>query len=175
MSLWGNKDNITATGTVTLNYSTKTVTGAGTSFGVNGFAQIGDVIRFGVRGGAGVYYGDAVIVSIAATNSLTIGSTAMLSGAAIAATSYTVNQEPKYLVKDSVYSEKRTDVDTFIYGISTSGTQAVVDTQYEIGHAGWVGIMTYVDTHGNLRVKKETFVAMSGIQTGNQPKFPGQK
>ena len=29
-----------------------------------------------------------------------------------------------------------------------------------------MGINTYVDTHGNLRVKSEVLVAMSGISTG---------
>ena len=41
---------------------------------------VGDVIRFGVRGNGGTYFGDA-IVSIASTISLTIGSTTGLSGA----------------------------------------------------------------------------------------------
>ena len=34
---------------------------------------------------------------------------------------------------------------------------------YSPAHAGWVGISTYTDTHGNLRVKTETFVAGSTI------------
>ena len=38
-------------------------------------------------------------------------------------------------------------------------------TQYEVG-AGWVGVTSYKDAHGNLRVKKEILVAMSGITTG---------
>ena len=33
--------------------------------------------------------------------------------------------------------------------------------------AGWVGVTTYKDNHGNLRVKTEVLVAMSGITTGN--------
>ena len=48
--------------------------------------KTGDVIRFGDR--AGTYFGDAVIVSIAGTQSLTIGSTAGLSGAAIAGANF---------------------------------------------------------------------------------------
>ena len=42
---------------------------------------------------------------------------------------------------------------------------------YEVG-TGWVGVTTYVDTEGNLRVKKEILVAMSGIATGNAPVYP---
>ena len=33
MALWGNSDNVGSSGTVSLNYATKVVTGAGTSFG----------------------------------------------------------------------------------------------------------------------------------------------
>ena len=51
MSLWGNNDNLESNGTVSLNYSTKVVTGAGTTFGTVGFGVTGDVIRFGARGG----------------------------------------------------------------------------------------------------------------------------
>ena len=38
--------------------------------------------------------------------------------------------------------------------------------------AGWVGVQTYVDSGGNLRVKKEVLCAMSGISTGNTPSYP---
>jgi hypothetical protein len=47
------------------------------------------VIRFGNR--SGTYYGDAVIVGIASTTQLTIGSTVGLSGVAIAGTTFTVS------------------------------------------------------------------------------------
>ena len=73
MALWGNNDNVGAAGTVLLNYSTGVVTGAGTSFGIAGGCSEGDVIRIGDRDGT--YYGDAVIISIANSESLTIGST----------------------------------------------------------------------------------------------------
>ena len=72
MSLWGNNDNLFSGGTVALNYNNKTVTGTGTTFGTVGAAKTGDVIRFGARGGgAAAYFGDAVVVSIASTISLT--------------------------------------------------------------------------------------------------------
>ena len=68
MSLWGNNDNLESNGTVSLNYATKVVTGAGTTFGTVGFGVTGDVIRFGVRGGGGTYFGDAVISEIASSH-----------------------------------------------------------------------------------------------------------
>ena len=152
---------------MSLNYATGAVTGGGTTFGETGAAQEGDVIRFGDRNGT--YFGDAVIVSIAGTQSLTIGSTAGLSGAAIASTSFFVSQLPKSTIVDSHYSESATlanDFDSLVYGTNGTTAEAELGTQYELTHGGWVGVTTYNDNEGNLRVKKETLVAMSGITTG---------
>ena len=164
MALWGNNDNKGSGGTVSLNYSTGVVTGAGTSFGNVGAAATGDVIRFGFRGSGGTYFGDAVIVGIASTTQLTIGSTAGLSGAAIATTAFYISQLPKYTVLDSTFSEASYGVnDKQVYGISTDA----VATDYRgYTHQGWVGVTTYTDMHGNARVKTEVLVAMSGITTG---------
>ena len=60
--------------------------------------------------------------------------------------------------------------DKYVYGVSGSGLATA--TSYAVPHAGWVGVHTYRDTHGNLRVKSEVLVAMSGIQTGNTPIYP---
>jgi hypothetical protein len=183
MALWGNKDDLGNSGTVSLNYATRVVTGSGTLFGASGAghteAAVGDVIRFGYRdatnGGISTYFGDAVIQSIASNTSLTIASTTGLSGAAIGGTSYTISECPKFTVGDSNISQYNNDnKDTFVYGISTTGSQNAAGTQYEAG-VGWVGITTYNDNSGNLRVKKEILVAMSGISTGNRPAFPDQK
>ena len=167
MALWGNNDAVGSGGTVSLNYATGAVTGGGTTFGETGAAQEGDVIRFGDRNGT--YFGDAVIVSIAGTQSLTIGSTAGLSGAAIASTSFFVSQLPKSTIVDSHYSESATlanGFDALVYGTNGTTAAAELGTQYELTHGGWVGVTTYNDNEGNLRVKKETLVAMSGITTG---------
>jgi hypothetical protein len=40
-------------------------------------------------------------------------------------------------------------------------------TKFALTHDGWVGVTTYRDSEGNVRVKSETLVAMSGITTGN--------
>lgn len=241
MALWGNNDAVGSGGAVSLNYDTGVVTGTGTTFGQTGAAQEGDVIRFGVRGSGEQYYGDAVIVSIAGTQSLTIGSTANLSGAVISNAQFRVSQLPKFTVLDSSYSAGlRTDAvnvnlpfvgtastnspvgfataflsipsgtdllagdflvnggsdvritnvsstqvtlgstissgistgdsltfkramggyDKLAYGISTTTTGS-----YHVSHEGWVGVTTYMGTEGELRVKKEVLVAMSGINT----------
>ena len=187
MALCGNKDNINSQGLVvqqgrvTLNYATGIVTGsnletpgAGALFGASGDIQEGDIISFGVREKPGTYFGSAVVVSIASTVQLTIGSTANLSGAAIASTDFQASQSPKSILFDSVYSEAQSLANGYsshIYGISTTGSQNSVGTQYEIC-VGWVGVQTYIDSSGSLRVKKEILVAMSGIETGNAPIYP---
>ncbi|MFZ9213462.1 MAG: hypothetical protein ACO22I_05960 [Candidatus Nanopelagicales bacterium] len=171
MALWGNKDAVGAGGTVSLDYSTGVVTGSGTTFGQVGAAATGDVIRFGSR--SGTYYGDAVIVGIASTTQLTIGSTAGLSGVAIAGTTFTVSQLPKYTVLDSKYSEAAYGTeDSYVYGVNSGGADAAQTTSYALTHAGWVGVTTYMGSEGEMRVRTETLVAMSGIQTGNAPAFP---
>ena len=170
MALWGNKDNVTSAGTVSLNYGTGVVTGnASCKFGDAGSAQEGDVIRF-TKGS--VYYGDAVIKSIASNTSLTIGSTAGLSGAAISASGFTVTQLPKYTITDSSFSEaNEAGADEYVFGAAEAAVAAAEGTVYETG-AGWVGVQTYMGVEGDLRVKKEVLVAMSGITTANVPLYP---
>ena len=179
MALWGNNDNVTSAGIVTCDYTTTDsagnviVTGHLTNFGAVGSAKTGDVIRFGLRDPYdldAVYMGDAVIVSIAGTQQLSIASTHGLSGVAIAGTDFSISELPVYTVEDPKYSEGAHGTeDSYVYGISTAGGSAAQNTSYQISHAGWVGVTTYVDNHGNLRVKSETLVAASGIQTGNTP------
>ena len=80
MPLWGNNDNVTSTGTVSLNKDdTGEVTGSGTTF-VTDLTE-GQVIRFDMRDN--VYFGDAVITGITSATLLTIVNTIGLSGASI--------------------------------------------------------------------------------------------
>ena len=176
MALWGNSDSIRGGGQVYINYQTGIVTGTATTFGQTGAIQEGDVIRIGNRLPGGAYYGDAVVVSIASTISLTIGSTAGLSGAIVGAagTEYVGSELPKSTVLDSKFSEKSgvgAD-DSFVYGVAKAGLDNAAGSTYAVAHAGWVGVTTYTDAHGNHRVKSEVLVAKSGITTGNAPAFP---
>ena len=177
MALWGNKDNVGAAGSVSVNYATKVVTAPagsgvlGGQFGESGQIQEGDVISFGVKTKGGVYFGDAVVASIASTTSLSIASTAGLSGAAIAATTFQASQKPKFITGNSFYSERNSDYSSHVYGVAKAGSEDASGTVYETG-VGWVGVQTYVDAGGNLRVKKEILCALSGITTGNTPSYP---
>ena len=175
MALWSNNDAVpglaTARYTVAANAAadgTCTVTGTGSSVGLDGCAGIGTIIRFGAdaRGrtinvGSGhTYFGDAVIVAVANSESITIASTSGLSQVGFT-TSARFTTCPQSGVTDTVYQEKGvTDRDSVVYGISTA-----ISGSYHVPHQGWVGVTTYVDMHGTLRVKSEVLVAMSGITT----------
>ena len=353
MALWGNTDAISVKsgGTVAINYATGAVTGAGTSFGVSGFADVGDILRVGTRVGTGTYFGDAVIVAVASTISCTIGSTIGLLHAgpnahtSTGATTFQVSRLPKYTTTNPAFSEdpdfnkespsnkviftgvaltasgigasvlsfdttltsgnglfgahgiragdfvsvggadieiagintasvsaaatcgvgtniisiagpvpglvigdfvdvavvegEAADISAIsatsvtigstissaiakgasvtlifnidskfddgrptgaiglastissavtagdhiqfkrqhggyqknVYAVAQGGKESAAGGQYQVDHAGWVGVTTYIDNHGNLRVKKETLVAMSGITTGNVPLY----
>jgi hypothetical protein len=153
MALWGKADSVFSTGTITVDYTTRTVIGSGTTF-TN--ASVGDVISIGV----GNTFGEAVISGITSDLVLSIHSTRFLSGDPIAGVAYTISQKPKYTLHDSHYESDE------IYGVDVGEAGIARTTSYKVEHAGWVGIQTYVDMHGNFRVKTETLVAFSGITTG---------
>lgn len=95
--------------------------------------------------------GNDIIISTLGTSTITLGST-ISSGITTGAT---------------LTFKRYTDgYDRQVYGISTSAEY--IPTAYRgYTHQGWVGIMTYRDMHGNLRVKSEVLVAASGITTGS--------
>jgi len=169
MSLWGDKDLVTSTGTISIDFASKTVTGAGTTFTDHGVTQ-GDVINVG----AGATYGFAVVDSVASNGSLAIYSTDyFVAGVTTvpASTAFEISQEPLYAMADTAYAapEVQTGLSTnpvtrVVYGIDEIEAGIAATTAYAVTHSGWVGITSYIDTHGNLRVKNEVLVA-GGILT----------
>lgn len=179
MALWGNKDLVANTSTIKVNLGDLTVTGAATTF-VDAGVSSGDVITIG----AGATYGYAVVSSVTSNTVLSIGSSQYLVAGLTtvpAGTSYFISQEPIYTLGDSVYRapESKTvgystsPVFTSVFGVDTVETGVARTTTvggkagaYGVTHAGWVGVTTYIDCHGSLRVKSETLVAGSMISTG---------
>jgi hypothetical protein len=161
MALWGKADGIYSPGTVTVDYAAKTITGSGTSF-TN--ATVGSVISIGV----GVTFGEAVISAITSNTLVSIAKTQSLSGAPISGVAYTMSQKPIYVLEDSNYAESPAGVGTInsVFGVDVYEAQAALNTKEKVAHAGWVGVHTYIDCHGNYRVKSEVLVAFSGITTG---------
>ena len=168
MALWGNTDLVYNAGTIEVDFATKTVVGSGTTF--NGPVGEGDVITVG----AGASYGYATIIGVTSTT-LSIASTAgFVAGLSTvpAGTTYFISQEPSYTLLDSTYRapEEKTvgystsPVTTAVYGVDEIEVGVAATTEYAVTHGGWVGMTTYIDMHGRLRVKHEVLVA-SGILT----------
>ena len=174
MALWGNKDSLSnLTGTITINLATETVTGSGTTFVTAGIST-GDILVIGI----GATYGQAVISGITSDTILSIGSTQFITGigtvgfGATVGVAYTITQKPKYTLEDGQYFAPDVKANRFstVVGVDTSEVAIARTTTvggkagaYGVTHAGWVGVTTYVDNHGNFRVKSETLVAGSMI------------
>ena len=155
MTLWGNKDTVYSTGNVNVNVTTGVVTRqSGTiAWTVANGVKVGQVIT--VDGTA-----EGVIKSIdtATGNSaqLTI-TTEHLPSSNISNKGYVISEKPKSTLFDSKYSAGD------IFGVDEGEVGVAATTAYSVTHGGWVGITSYTDQHGNLRVKTETLVAMSSI------------
>ena len=161
MALWGNKDTVYSTGNVNLNVTTGALTRQSGTI-VWSTISPGDVVTV-ADDGAGVGEGVVVSVDTATGNSaqLTI-TTANLPGTNFTNVGYEIRQKPKFTIGDSNYASGE------IYGVDT--TEITVANaasgnarKYAPPHAGWVGITTYNDNAGNLRVKHEVLVAGSTI------------
>ena len=135
----------------------------------------GDVITVG----AGATYGYAIVsgftstaISIADTANFVSGLTTVPSG-----TTYFVSQEPSYTLGDSSYDPPETKtigfstspVFTGVFGVDRLEVGIAAGTKYEVAHQGWVGLTTYIDMHGNLRVKSEVLVAGGILTTSDAP------
>ena len=179
MSLWGNNDNVTtaSAGVVTASGFNGAVTGYATTF-TN--YTVGQTFVMGV----GATTGFGVIESI--TDNLTM----QLQGGDLTGTvhsmdedvvvftgatdSFTVGERPKYLDENPAFAPSsgndQRGYQARVFGVNNAiqSARQASDSAYTPAHAGWVGVTTYNDSNGNLRVKTETYVAMSGISTQTQ-------
>jgi Rieske Fe-S protein len=170
MSLWGKSESLAAgSGTVVINLSTKAVTGTNSTFLDT---MVGKVITVGAAGTCG----EAVIASRSSATAISIASTQFIvpdGSGNVTGVAYTVTEKPISTLGDVNYQV------TEIYGVDTT-EQTVANAasgearKYAPPHAGWVGIQTYNDMHGNFRVKSETLVASSSItgDAADDAKFP---
>ena len=181
MALWGNRDSFSnLTGTITINLATEIVTGSGTTFVTSGIGT-GDILVVG----AGGTYGQAVIAGVTSATQISIASTQFLIplNGSIVGASYTVTEKPKFTLEDGQYFTPDVKSNRFsaVFGVDTTEAGVARTTTvggkagaYGVAHAGWVGVTTYVDTHGNFRVKSEVLVAGSSItnDANDDARFP---
>ena len=153
MALWGTKDTVYSTGNVNVNVTTGVVTKQSGSIAWtsgNG-VKVGQVIT--IDGTS-----EGVIESIDSATQLTIG-TEYLPSSNISNKGYEIREKPISTLFDTNYGAGE------IFGVDTAEQAAARDdnSQYRPAHAGWVGITSYTDQHGNQRVKTEVLVANSTI------------
>lgn len=169
MALWGNSDLIYSDGTIDINLGNNTIVGTGTTFDTAGIST-GNVITVG----SGASVGQAVVTGFTATT-ISIADTAnFVTGfTTFSGESYFISGEPIYPLYDSnaLYQspEAKTTgfstnpVTTGVFGIDETEVGLAATTAYAVSHGGWVGVTTYIDCHGELRVKHEVLVATGTI------------
>ena len=156
MALWGTKDTVYSTGNVNVNVTTGVVTKQSGSIAWtsgNG-VKVGQVIT--IDGSS-----EGIIESIDSSTQLTIG-TEYLPSANISNKGYEIREIPKSTLHDTKFAVGEIfGVDTTEIGVANAATGNA--RKFAPPHAGWVGITSYTDMHGNLRVKTEVLVAGSSI------------
>jgi len=180
MALWGNTDLVYDAGTIDVNLDTATITG---STGVVTFTTSGISTGDVVTVGTGATYGYAIVTGFTSTT-ISIADTAnFVSGlSTVSGATYFVSQEPLYTLGDSTYRapESKTSgfstspVFTGVFGvdeieIGIANTATGDARKYAPPHTGWVGVTTYIDMHGRLRVKTEVLVAGGILTTSDAP------
>ena len=153
MALWGTKDTVYSTGNVNVNVTTGVVTKQSGSIAwtAGNGVKVGQVIT--IDGTS-----EGVIESIDSATQLTIG-TEYLPSSNISNKGYQIREKPISTLFDTNYGAGE------IFGVDTAEQAAAREdnSQYRPAHAGWVGITSYTDMHGNQRVKTEVLVAGSSI------------
>ena len=154
MSLWGTQDTIYSTGTITDISVAGIVTGTGMTWNEGNGVVPGLVITLGDTNGSGV------IKSVDSTTQITLVDTVGFTTVTGGSLTYNISEQPVYLPTDSNWEGNE------VYGVDNTEVGVADNTIYEVAHAGWVGITTYVDMHGNTRTKSEVFVAMGSDSAG---------
>jgi hypothetical protein len=188
MALWGKSDSVYSAGTISVDLTTGIATGPTgiVSFATAGIST-GDVLTVGT----GATYGYAVISGFTSTSLTLLSTSYFASGVTTVPVGvvYNISEEPIYTLGDSKYRAPESKATGFstspvftgVFGVDATETGIARTTTvggkagaYGVAHAGWVGVTTYIDGHGNLRVKSETLVAFSSITSdaADDARFP---
>ena len=158
MPLWGTKDTVYSTGNVNCTTAGVVTKQSGSiNWNANGVA-VGQVLTLETDG-AGP--GQGIIKSIDSNTQITLDPERLDLPGAFTNVGYEIRETPKYEVRGGSFGINE------IFGVDVTEAQvaraATGDARkYKPAAAGWVGIQTYVDNHGNFRVKSETLVAGGG-------------
>ena len=154
MPLWGTKDTVYSTGKVNVTTAGVVTKQSGAGLDFTASCKVGMVVTL-ADDGAG--QGQGVIKSIDSATQMTL--TNLDLPGAFTAVDYEVRESPVAEVKGGRFAIGE------VYGVSVAEQQETVDdnSQYHPAHSGWVGITTYLNHDGTLRVKTEVLVANSTI------------
>ena len=155
MPLWGKKDTVYSTGKVNCDTAGVVTKQSGSiNFNSNDVA-VGQVLTLATDG-AGP--GQGIIKSIDSNTQITLDPERLDLPGAFTNVDYEIRETPKYEVRGGTYAINE------IYGVDVAEAQAAREdgSKFKPACSGWVGITTYTDQHGTLRVKTETLVAGGG-------------
>ena len=159
MPLWGNKDTVYTTGKVNCTTAGVVTKESGSIAWTSGNGvKVGQVLTLATDG-AGP--GQGIIKSINSATEIQLDPEKLDLPGAFTDVDYEIRETPVYEVKGGSFGINE------IFGVDVTEAQVARAAsgdarKYKPAAAGWVGITTYIDTHGNFRVKSETLVAGGG-------------
>ena len=157
MALWGTKDTVYSTGKVNCTTAGVLTKQSGSIDFTSNNVAVGQVVTLATDG-AGP--GQGIIKSIDSATQLTL-SNLDLPGA-FTDVDYEIRETPVAEVNGGTFGINE------VFGvdnaeITVANAASGNARKFAPPHSGWVGITSYTDMHGNLRVKTEVLVANSTI------------
>ena len=158
MALWGTKDTVYSTGKVNCTTAGVLTKQSGSiAFTSGNGVKVGQVVTLATDGAG---QGQGIIKSIDSATQLTL--TNLDLPGAFTNVDYEIRETPKSEVNGGRFAIGEVfGVDTTEITVANAASGEA--RKYAPPHAGWVGITTYNDMHGNFRVKHEVLVAGSSI------------
>ena len=161
MTLWGNKDTVYSTGKVNCSAAGVVTKQSGSIDFTSNNVAVGQVLTLATDGNGA---GQGIIKSIDSATQITLTKLDNISATStFSDVDYEIRETPVYEVNNPTQFGINQVFGVDEAEVQTANAASGEARKYAPPHAGWVGITTYTDTHGNLRVKSEVLVASSTI------------
>ena len=161
MTLWGNKDTVYSTGKVNCSSAGVVTKQSGSIDFTSNNVAVGQVLTLATDGNGA---GQGIILSIDSATQITLTKLDNISATStFSNVDYEIRETPVYEVNNPTQFGINQVFGVDEAEVQTANAASGEARKYAPPHAGWVGITTYTDTHGNLRVKSEVLVASSTI------------
>tara|TARA_B100000614_G_scaffold58416_1_gene51637 strand:+ start:175 stop:702 length:528 start_codon:yes stop_codon:yes gene_type:complete len=167
MTLWGNKDTVYSTGKVNCSSAGVVTKQSGSiAWTAGNGVKVGQVLTLATDGSGP---GQGIILSIDSATQITLTKLDNISATStFSNVDYEIRETPVYEVNNPTEFGINEIFGVDEAEIETANAASGDARKYAPPHAGWVGITSYTDMHGNLRVKTETLVASSSITGDSQ-------